>query len=173
MNWEKISKSKFFTVSIYVLVLVVVMLIVFEAGFWIGARKSGFTKQWSENYHRNFGSQRNDRWGSERGDFMMVAGGRMMDPDFINAGGAMGQIIKIQDQSIIIRDRQEIEKVVLVNDQTTIKLFRDTLDLNNLKVDDQVVVIGESNNQGQITARLIRIMPAVVIQQNTETPQGN
>ena len=39
--------------------------------------------------------------------------------------------------------------------------FRDTIQPETLKVGNSVIIIGEPNDQGQITANLVRIMPTV------------
>jgi hypothetical protein len=47
----------------------------------------------------------------------------------------------------------------LVNNKTTIIYQRKNIKLSDLKVDDNIVVVGEPNSSGQIIAVLIRVMP--------------
>ena len=55
-------------------------------------------------------------------------------------------------------DGDNTEKTILVSDKTTIIYQRKNIKLSDLKVDDNIVVVGEPNNSGQITAELIRVM---------------
>lgn len=119
---------------------------VFKVGEIVGAKKADFSCRWSDNYHRNFG-------GPKQG---FLQG--FKDKDFIEANGVVGQIIKIASSTIAIKGRGDIEKIVLINQDTVIKKFQETVSPESLQTDDMVVVIGEPNNQGQISAKLIRVM---------------
>ena len=140
----------------------IILLIVFGLGTFVGFRKANFSYRWGENYHQNFAGPR----GGFFGDF----GGK----DFINAHGVIGQIIKIdpstgstsspqassgQAATLIIKGMDNIEKIVLIEDDTIIERLRETLKTTDLKVDDTVVVIGQPNDAGQIEAKFIRLMP--------------
>ena len=50
-----------------------------------------------------------------------------------------------------------IEKAIIVSDKTKIINLRDVIKTSDLKIDDQVVIVGSPNDQGQIEAKLIRI----------------
>ena len=71
-----------------------------------------------------------------------------------------GKIIKISQSSLVIEDVAGVEKVILLDGNTVIKKLRDDIKISNLLVDDSVVVIGSSNDKSEITAKLIRVMPA-------------
>jgi len=79
--------------------------------------------------------------------------------DFIEGHGTFGEIIKINNSDLVIRGREDIEKVVNITKDTIIKNRRETIKKENLKVGNQIVVIGSPNEQGQIEAELIRLMP--------------
>ncbi|MFH0740107.1 MAG: hypothetical protein V1819_03395 [bacterium] len=153
MNIDKIFQSKLFKGFLLGLLVFFLLGLVFKTGEMVGARKADFSCKWSDNYHKNFG-------GPKQG-FMQG----FRDRDFIEANGVVGQIIKIapsagSGQAIIaIKGRGDIEKIVLINASTTINSLNKAVQVSDLKVDDMVVVIGEPNNQGQISAKLIRIMP--------------
>lgn len=123
-------------------------LLLFKLGTLVGFKKAGFSYQWGENYHRNFA-------GPRRGFF-----GDFFGQDFIEAYGTFGQIIKIDGSTLIVKGRNNVEKVVIVSDKTTIKRVKDTIKLTDLKVDDWIVVIGEPNEKGQVEAKFIRVMPS-------------
>jgi hypothetical protein len=146
MDPDKIFRSKNFQIAIFGIVALIILISVFRLGMFVGFRKAGFSYQWGDNYHRNFAGP--------RGGF-----DDMMGNDFIEANGAFGRIIKIDGQTIVTKGNNEAEKVILISDHTIIKKFKDTVKIADLKADDNIVVIGEPNDAGQITAKLIRVMP--------------
>jgi hypothetical protein len=89
----------------------------------------------------------------------------------MEANGTFGQILKIEGNNIVIKSRNDVEKVIVVNDQTVIKSFDQTVKVSDLKTDDSLVVIGAANNQGQIEAKLIRLMPLPPLNQPQNMPQ--
>jgi len=148
MDFNKIIKSNNFKIITFSIIGLVVLLMVFRLGMFVGFRKAGFSYNWGDNYHRNFAGP--------RGGFNDIMGN-----DFIEANGAFGQIIKIDGQTIVTKGNNDAEKVILTTDKTVIKKLKDMVKITDLKVDDNIVVIGEPNNAGQIVAKLIRIMPAM------------
>ncbi|TAN33029.1 hypothetical protein EPN28_03440 [Patescibacteria group bacterium] len=142
--------SKSFIIAVLSVGCLLLLLFVFQAGVFVGARKAGFSYRWSDNYHRNFGGPRTGFMG-----MMNVIGSR----DFMNANGVFGQIIKIEDKQLVIKSREGMEKIVLLKDNTAIRFFRDLVKPGDLKVDSYIVVIGSPNDVGQIEAKFIRVMP--------------
>ena len=147
MNIDKFFQSKTFKIILVGIGGLIIVLFVFKAGMMVGFQKANFSCRWSDNYHRNFGGP--------RGGFS----GGLGDKDFIEANGTVGQIIKIASSTLVVKGRGDVEKVVLVKDDTVINQLKETITIDNLKIDDMVVVIGEPNNDGQIEAKLIRVMP--------------
>jgi hypothetical protein len=147
MNIDKIFQSKVFQGIILGIAALVVILFIFKAGMIVGIKKADFSCRWSDNYHENFGGPRGGFWGG------------FNDKDFIESNGTVGQIIKIEDGTFIVRGREDVEKIIIVNDGTVIKRLMETIKITDLKIDDQVVIIGEPNDAGQIEAKLIRAMP--------------
>ena len=88
------------------------------------------------------------------------ATGGMLPPfppgDFIESHGTFGEIIKINGD-LVIKGRDNTEKIIIIKDDTTIEKGRTAIKKEELKVGDQVVVIGSPNDQGQIEAKLIRV----------------
>jgi hypothetical protein len=80
--------------------------------------------------------------------------------NFPNAHGAIGKIIKKELPTIIVQDKDNTEKVVLIKADTQIQKIKEKATQADLKIDDFIVVIGTPNEQGQIEAKFIRIMPA-------------
>jgi hypothetical protein len=127
----------------------VVIILIFGAGIFVGGTKARFSYRWAESYHKNFAGPQ----GGFFGDW------RTLPPpgDFIEGHGTFGEIIKINDSDLIVKGQGDVEKVILITKDTTIERGRDTLKKEELKVGDQVVIIGSPNEQGQIEAKLIRI----------------
>lgn len=148
MNLNNFFQSKTFIGIIIGIGIVIVLLLTFKVGLLVGTRRADFAGRWSDNYHRNFGGPVNG-WG----------GGMMNDRNFMESRGAVGQIIKLDETSIVVKGPDNLERVVVVNNDTTIEKFRDTIKLSDLKVDDYIVTIGEPNTAGQIVAKLIRVLP--------------
>lgn len=157
MDINKIFQSKIFQGVVIGLAVLVVLLLVFKLGMTVGIEKADFSCRWSDNYHQNFGGP--------QGGFM----GGLNDRNFIEGNGTVGQIIKIDGSTLVVRGRGNVEKVINVNDDTVIERLRETIKISDLKVDDMIVIVGEPNNAGQIDAKLIRVMPVPP----TSSPSGN
>ena len=125
----------------------VVLLLVFEAGVKVGTLKARHSYRWAESYHKNFAGPRGgfiDDWR------------RFPTGDFISGHGAFGEIIKMKDNGFVIKGRENVEKVIVTDEETTITKGRETIK-GGMKVGDRVVVIGSPNEEGQIEAKLIRV----------------
>jgi len=147
MDFNKFFQSKIFKAILGAIIGVIIFLFIFGLGAMVGARKAHFSYMWSENYHRNFAGP--------RGGFFSDFSGK----DFIEANGAFGQIIKIDGSTLVVKGHDNTEKIILINNDTTIMRFKETVKLTDLEVNDFIVTIGEPNNSGQIEAKLIRLLP--------------
>ncbi len=147
MDIKQIIKSKPYMAIALSISVIAVLFLVFSSGMYIGYRKARFSYQWGENYHKNFGGPRDG--------FMGDFGGK----DLINANGVAGQIMKIDNSTLVIRSRDNVEKIVAVKDDAVINRLNETVKLNALKIGDFVVVIGEPNDDGQIDAKFLRTIP--------------
>lgn len=152
MDINKLFQSKAFKGVLFCVGAFVILSLIFGLGMFVGFRKAGHSYRWGENYERNFG-------GPPRG-FVRGFMGDFMGRDFMGAHGIAGQIIKIDSSTLVIKGRNNIEEIVVIKNDTVITRFRETVKLSDLKVDDQIVVIGQPNNTGQIEAKFIRVMPA-------------
>jgi len=144
------KKHDFLKRAIIGLAVFVAVLVIFGTGVFVGEMKARFSYQWAENYHRNFGGP--------SGGFM---GNLRLPPppdnEFIESHGIFGQIIKIGDSDFVIKGQDNAEKIVVINKDTAITGGKQTITKADLKVGEQVVVIGSPNDQGQIDAKLIRV----------------
>jgi hypothetical protein len=149
---KKILESKTFLAVICTIGVLAVLFFVFRAGMEAGFRKASFGRDWGKNYEMNFGSPHRgpEMMGKGFGDFRNLP----------NAHGAIGKIIKIELPTIIVLDEKEnTEKVVLIDATTQVYRMKDVIKVEDLKLDDQIVVIGSPNASGQIEAKLIRFLP--------------
>jgi len=136
------------------LAVFIVIVLIFGAGIFVGGMKARFSYRWAESYHKNFAGPQGGFFGDWRAPIPIPFPG-----DFIESHGTFGQIIKIEGNTLIIKGRGDVEKVVLVTEKTIIQSGRKDIKISDLKVDDQVVIIGSPNEQGQIEAKLIRVFP--------------
>jgi len=164
--FEGENKLKF-KKPIAILAGLVVLLLVFTAGVFVGMEKTRFSYRWGENYYQNFIGERGMRVPEPgRGDRpgMMPFGPPPLD-DYFNAHGVAGEIISVSmsvassTSTLIIKDKDDTEKNILLDSRTIIKNGRQDLKPSDLKIGEKIVVIGAPNEQGQILSKLIRVQP--------------
>ncbi|MDO8560617.1 MAG: hypothetical protein Q7R91_00160 [bacterium] len=148
MTIKDFLQSKMFKTALYCLAGVIVILMIFQAGIFVGYRKAAFSYRWGDNYYRNFGER--------HGDFMENL---PRDKDFSSAHGAMGKIIKIELPTLILAGSDNIEKVIVIKDDTIIRRLKDAIKPEDMKADEFAVIIGTPNENAQIEAKLIRLLP--------------
>ncbi|MCX6746179.1 MAG: hypothetical protein NTX00_04165 [Candidatus Parcubacteria bacterium] len=147
MDLNKIFQTKSFRIFILVIGCIIIALLIFRLGIFVGYKKANFTYGWGENYHRNFGGPK----GGFFGDFK--------DGEYLDAHGVSGQIIKIDGSTLIIKGKDNTEKNVQINENTMIRSLNNTIQAVDLKVNDFIVIIGDANNEGQVVAKFIRVLP--------------
>lgn len=139
-------QSKTFKGILYGIAVAAILLLTFEAGVFMGYQKALFSSHWEQNYSSNFFPRPGMRqFPDDRG---------MMNPH-----GAFGQIIKTDAQSIVVKGRDEAEKTVLIQTDTSIERGFDKIKATDLEVGDMVIVFGAPNDSGQVVAKLIRVLP--------------
>ena len=138
-------ESRILVGILYGVGIVIIVILIFSAGVSVGFHKASFGHAWGDNYEKNFGISP-PRFGLDEGNFP-------------NANGAIGKIIKIELPTIIVQDKDNTEKVILIKSDTKIEKMRTEVAVANLAIDDFVVVIGSPDDQGQIEAKFIRVMP--------------
>lgn len=125
----------------------IVIILIFGAGVKVGTLKAKYSYKWADNYHKNFAGPR----GGFLGDWRKFPAG-----DFIGGHGAFGEIIELNDTDFVIQGRGDVEKIIVITEETTIKKGRETIQ-DGLVVGDRVTIIGSPNEDGQIEAKLIRV----------------
>ncbi|MBI5220965.1 MAG: hypothetical protein HY978_04005 [Candidatus Liptonbacteria bacterium] len=148
MDIRETFQSKKFRSFLRVVGAVAVLLVVFEVGQWAGARKAAFSYRWGERYYRGLAGPRGNLLpGLDRGDFL-------------SGHGTSGLVIKVSSSTLLVQDLEGVEKVIRLTSKTVVRRLRENLSVGDLKTDDRVAVIGSPTDDGEIEARLIRLLPA-------------
>ncbi|MFA5021819.1 MAG: hypothetical protein WC508_01955 [Patescibacteria group bacterium] len=145
METNNFLQSKHFKWMLGTISAIIILLIVFRLGVLVGMYKANFSYRWGENYHRMFG-------GPKEG-FLKDLPGR----DFVDGHGTAGSVIKIEGNSIIVKGQDNIEKNILITDQTTIRRGQTAIKITDIAVDNQIVIIGSPKDDGTIEAKFIRV----------------
>ncbi len=112
----------------------VALLSSFQIGRMVGFRKASFACGWNKNY-----------------------GLKMQNVP--NPDGAFGKILRINGNTLIVKDEDGTEKIVLTSaTSTTIRKGMDTMKSPSFNVDDTIAVFGKPTEDGQIHATLIRVL---------------
>ncbi len=126
----------------------VVLLAAFQAGVFVGIHKAAFSYRMGDNYYRAFGNPHTG----------MMGGNVFFEEELPNAYGAAGKILSVTLPTFTIDDRG-VEKIILIENETQMRHFRDVATSSDLKPGDFAVVVGEPNEKSEIEAKLIRILP--------------
>ena len=147
---QELFKAKWFQYSLAVLGLLIIVIWSFTVGVGVGERKARHFSNWAQNYDRMFDPRHDDRKPQQPPPGPM---GNLPD-----AHGAFGKILSVSGSSIVIQGKDNLEQNILVTSSTEIRYGRERGTLQDLKPDTDAAVFGAPNNQGQIEARLIRLM---------------
>ncbi len=143
--------------SLYILKWIIIGVLSFAAavfifglGIWVGQERAEFSFRWAENYHNNFGGPRNGLMNN----FPAM--------DYTNGHGLFGTIEKIDTDTLVVEDKDNIEKTVVISDKTTtIRNKSGIIKLSDLKIGDNLVIIGDPDAGGKIDAKFVRVLPAM------------
>jgi len=152
MNINIKDRIKSFSLSkmIISLLILLIILAIFQAGFLVGYRKGVFADNWGKNY-TSHGMNTND----PRSYFSPL----FPDSDDVNPHGAIGQIVSMNLPTIMIKGPGRAEEVIVINKNTIIRNFKDIASTSDLTIGKPLIVIGQPQENGEISASLIRIMP--------------
>jgi hypothetical protein len=148
MSFNDFLQSKKYSRIMASLGILLAALVIFAAGAFVGYRKADFSYRWSDNYYRDFGGP-----GSP---FNMSHA----DDNAPTSHGAFGKIVAVNLPSFAVQGPDEAEKVVIIDSQTIIRSFHNQATTTDIQPGQFVVVIGEPDDNGQIQASLVRIVPS-------------
>lgn len=152
-NFKRAMNAKVLTKVIYGVCIVIVISIVFQAGMYVGFHKAQFNGAWGEHYEKNFGMRSRGPMGRMMGN---------MPDQFTNGHGTVGKIAKLELPNIIVIDKDSTEKIIITNNDTDIISINGKISTTDLKISDQIVIIGTPNDQGQIVAKFVRVLPSPI-----------
>lgn len=132
----------------------IVLLLIFQAGVMFGFHRANFGYRWSESYGDNFFPRP-----------MMGRGGMMSgfnNREYMMSHGAFGEVLKIEGSLITVKGRYEAEKNVLINKDTVFESDGSEIRVINVEIGDDIFVIGAPNEDGQVIAKVVRILPKII-----------
>jgi len=147
MNTNEFFKSSKFKALLCTIALFLGAVIIFEAGVAVGYHRAAFAYQWNENYFRDSHDPRS---------FFAVFSRDADDP---NPHGAIGQVVSVNLPEFMVKGPDSPEQIVVTGPGTAFRLFHGDGTSTDLKAGQQVIVIGSPNDQGDIQASFVRIMP--------------
>ena len=164
-----------------ILLLLIVFLIVFQTGIFVGYHKAMFYRSSGMNYYKSFKMR-----GSEIDPFSKQGersngqapeqyGFNGLDNGALPGGnGAVGKIVSINLPTIVISSPDNTEKTIKISDDTVIRKFRETVSSKDLKVGQFIISFGDINDsdKGVISAKLVRLLPPPPTADNTQNSQA-
>ncbi|MFZ2049060.1 MAG: hypothetical protein WAV25_02070 [Minisyncoccia bacterium] len=155
MNIQKFIESKNGRHLIGGFVILILVVIIFRMGIEIGFREARFSSRLGDNYSGN----------------LYFDGGMMgmMRSGLVDGHGASGKVLRITPPTMVVATGNNLEKIIRFTDDTLIRKYRDSISSSDIQLDDYVVVIGYPNDDGEIVAKLVRVMPANISVQATTT----
>ena len=147
MNITNFFKSDRYASLLRYLSFAFLGLIIFGAGIYVGHRATEFSYNWGNNYYRDFGGPHSP--------FMMTSDTDELSP---MPHGAFGTIIGINLPSLAVKGPNEAEKMIMLGTTTLIKSVLGNASTSDLHLGSNVIIIGQPDGQGRISAALIRII---------------
>lgn len=126
--------------------LVVLLLLTFQGGIFVGFHKASMAYQFDERYRGAYG-----------GHFRSGPFGIPQD-DFPEAHGATGRVLSVNLPTIVVEDKNS-EKIVLITGDTVVRKNRDKVEAGTIAANDFVVIIGSPNEKQEVVAKFIRMLP--------------
>ncbi|HOF50502.1 MAG TPA: hypothetical protein PLH22_02370 [Candidatus Colwellbacteria bacterium] len=156
MNIKDFFESKTFKGILIGLAVFVVLLWIFQLGMGVGYRKAYFSRRSGDNFNLIFGGRPQNRGSTPPFQAFFPAA----EQGVFSGYGTTGTIISINLPRIALETPENIERSVLIGEKTAIRKYRDSLRPEDLRLEDNVIVIGSPSQNGEIEARLIRYLPS-------------
>ncbi len=150
MNIKNFIQSQSFRGILIGIVIAIITLVIFQAGIAVGYRKATFGHRLGDNFEQNFKDPRGGNFG-----FPGMPGGMDMPSGY----GATGKIVSIALPLVVVAGPDNLEKTLVINEDTEIREFRNSITKDKLQVGNFIIVLGIPNDKGQIEAKLIRLAP--------------
>jgi hypothetical protein len=140
--------NPFFKWTVLSLGQLIIIIFVFSLGIRVGKHEEHFTKNWMQNYSRNFGTPK-----------PLVIPYGAPEP-FVQSHGLFGTVISksVDGKSLVIKGQDNVEKTVEIENNTSIQKGFAAIKISDLKDNDSIIIIGEPTEQGEIDAKFIRVI---------------
>jgi len=125
-----------------------VILVVFQAGIFVGYRKGLQISSWETDLGRNVD------------DPHSLFAPFMHDVDDPGSHGAVGFVISVHQPNFMVKGDAQAEQVIMLGPDTEIRRMHDVASTSDLQPGIPVVVIGTPGSDGRLHATFIRILPA-------------
>jgi hypothetical protein len=146
MDLKTFYTSKKVKFALWALVFLAVLLFVFQAGVTVGINRANFSGHLGDTYARMFDGGRPEG----------MIPGQANEP---LGYGTSGKVLSVANGTVTVSTSDNLEKIVKVTSDTIIRKSHDQATTTDLKAGDSIVVVGAPDAQGEIDARLIRIVP--------------
>jgi len=154
---NELLNSKKFKIAAGIVGALILALVIFGAGVSVGIHKARFSYRFGENYERNFmGPRPIGPMGRPMEIFRDMKG-----EGFRNSHGVIGEIVSISENNLVIKDPRGEENTVSIHDNTIIKNRRDDIKITDLKKGEKIAVLGKPDDNGIISADLIRVFEPI------------
>ncbi len=163
MDLSKIHESKAVRRIVIGLGSLVLVIIVFQAGEFVGYRKAEYANKFGDSFQRNFIGVRR-------------SSSNVLFTDMPGGHGAIGKVVSVSLPTFVVEGPDNIEKIVMIDDDTVFRSFRNEASTTDIAPDQYVVVLGNPDDDGKIDAKLVRLVPppqGVSTSYATGTPQSN
>ncbi len=84
----------------------------------------------------------------------------MVEKELVSPHGTLGTISSINGNILMVRGQNNIEKSIIATTSTSIRHDNDEKTVSDLHASDTVIIFGVPIDDGQIEAKLIRILPS-------------
>ncbi len=147
MDFKNLHEPKLLKGILIGIAIVVIIILIFQAGVFVGYRKAAFSYRLGDNYYRTF-----------KGTPQMKVVG-LQSAELPGGHGAVGKVVRIDLPELTIAENDNVEKTVLLSSSTMIKRFDNTISPTDILIDDFAVVLGSPDDTAQIHAKFVRLMP--------------
>lgn len=146
MNLKETFHSRPISSTILLLAILLIILLIFQAGMFVGYRKASFGLNWRANFYNN------------PDDPQSVFAPFMHYGNEINPRGIVGEIISVRMPHFIIKGAGPDERIVYIDPNTAIRCPIGSASTSDLVLGQHVVVIGRPGEKGILNATLIRLL---------------
>ncbi len=147
MDFKDLHHSRTVRGILIGIIATVVVIMIFQAGVFVGYRKAAFSYKLGDNFYKTFRGEKP----------MMVTG---FDNGNVPGGhGAIGRIVRINLPEIVVAPEGDVEKTVLIGSSTLVKRFDKTVPPSDITTEDFAVILGSPDTESRIHATFIRLVP--------------